>query len=104
MPQFIITDSVRWKSRTVVELCDDSTLCYVKYDDDSCAERRRKSLDLLRNDNESEEQKNCILRQYFVVNTEYTFIVSPCIFIYLLVFTNVCTFIVIKILHKQSLM
>jgi len=70
--QFIITDSVRWKSRTVVELCDESTLCYVKYDDDSCAERRRKSLDLLRNDNESEEQKNCILRQYFVVNTEYT--------------------------------
>ena len=32
------------------------------------------------------------------------FIVSPCIFIYLLVFTNICTFIVIKILHKQSLM
>jgi hypothetical protein len=32
------------------------------------------------------------------------FIVSPCIFIYLLVFTDVCTFIVIKILHKQSLM
>jgi len=32
------------------------------------------------------------------------FIVSPCISIYLLVFTNVCTFIVIKILHKQSLM
>ena len=32
------------------------------------------------------------------------FIVSPWIFIYLLVFTNICTFIVIKILHKQSLM
>ena len=37
-------------------------------------------------------------------NTKLHFIVSPCIFIYLLVFTNVCTFIVIKILHKQSLM
>ena len=34
----------------------------------------------------------------------FIFIVSPCIFIYLLVFTNVCTFIVVKILHKQSLM
>lgn len=54
MLQFIITDSVRWKSRTVAELYDESTLCCVKYDD-SCAERSRKSLDFLLNDNESEE-------------------------------------------------
>jgi hypothetical protein len=54
--QFIITDSVRWKSRTVVELYDESTFCSVKYDDDdSCAERSRRRLDFLRNDNESEE-------------------------------------------------
>ena len=37
-------------------------------------------------------------------HTRRIFIVSPCIFIYLLVFTNICTFIVIKLLHKQSLM
>ena len=55
MLQFIITDPVRWKSRTVVELYDESTLCCVKYDNDSCAERSRRRLDFLRNDNESEE-------------------------------------------------
>jgi hypothetical protein len=53
--QFIITDSVHWKSRTVVELYDESTLCCVQYDDDSFAERIRESLELLRNDNESGE-------------------------------------------------
>ena len=39
-----------------------------------------------------------------IKEAKVVFIVSPCIFIYLLVFTNICTFIVIKILHKQSLM
>jgi len=58
--QFIITDSVRWKSRTVIEVYNESSLCCVKYDDDGddddlCAEWSRKSLDLLRNDNVSEE-------------------------------------------------
>jgi hypothetical protein len=37
--QFRITDSVWWKSRTVSELYDESTLRCVKYDDDSCAEQ-----------------------------------------------------------------
>ena len=38
----------------------------------SFAERSRESLDLFRNDNESEDQRKYILHQYFVVNTKYT--------------------------------
>lgn len=72
MLQFLITDSMRWKSRTVDELYDESTLYRVKYDDDSCAERSMKSSAVLRNDNKSREEKNCILHQYCVVNGAYT--------------------------------
>ena len=76
---------------TATYMCDDTRCCIIQFcppDDEHVCTKHVQAWNKL------------IIK----FSASIIFIVSPCIIIYLLVFTNLCTFIVIIILHKQSLM